>query len=204
MIAKSTSVPTRPTSRRERKDRAHFPPGADARIQIVNRGAAGIGAVARFQKAADQAGESPEGKARRRRATSAWDREALAASGRSDPAQAADGFARAFQKCLFFFAGFHLNGFAEGEQAEHRDGKKLALGQNAIHIFQIGGNQFHVRAPESQVIESGAEFADFFARAAGAFRKKNQGIRFAQSAGQIFNEGAADELLLLPEISLGT
>ncbi len=47
---------------RERKDRAHFPPGADARVQIVNRGAAGIGAVARFQKAADQAGNHQKAK----------------------------------------------------------------------------------------------------------------------------------------------
>ena len=45
-----------------REDGRHFPPGADAGVQVIDGGAAGVALAARFQDLANQRGDDKQGK----------------------------------------------------------------------------------------------------------------------------------------------
>src|ERR1700757_1186360 len=116
---------------------------------------------------------------------------------RSNPAKAADGFARALEEEILVFVRRHLNGLAKGEQAEHGHREELTLWQDAIEIFEVGGNEFDIGATQRHMIQAGTKRSDLLTATPCALREKDERVFFAERRGHIFNQMAADKMCFL-------
>ena len=88
--------------------------------------------------------------------------------------QAVDGLARAVEERRFRLAVLHAQRRAEAQAAEQRHGEQFALGQDAVHVVDEHGHQFHVGPVPGEMVEAALEGPGVADRCPRALGKEDQ------------------------------
>jgi len=127
---------------------AHFPPGSNLRIEIVDRGAADIRVVARLRARPTIVRITSRQRQPAKEPHQYRVGESLSASGGPNPADAADSLACAFQEDVLILVGFPWMGCRKAANSTWATGRYSPWAKYDSS-FQISGNYLDVRPPQS-------------------------------------------------------